>query len=64
MNSKSGPTYGLFDETIDLRAQGVTGFAADWVYSSYRDSPGKFSCNLGDEWDVSMLVQIVTHDDA
>jgi len=63
-NSKSGPTYGLFDEPVDLRTQGVTGFATDWVYPSYRDSPGKFSCNLGDEWDVSVLIQIVTHDDA
>ena len=63
-NSKSGPTYSLFDETIDLRAQGVMGFATDWVYPSYRYNPGKFLCNLGDEWDVSMLIQIVTYDDA
>ncbi len=48
-NSKSGPIYGLLYETVDLRTQSVMGFATDLVYTSYRDSPGKFSRNLADE---------------
>jgi hypothetical protein len=56
-----GPLFGLFDENLDLRANGVDGLG-EYLFGSYRQDPSRFSCLLRDEWDVATLLRIVAHE--
>lgn len=56
-----GPLFGLFDETQDLRVEGVEGLGPDFLFGSYRQDQARFSCLLCDEWDVAMLMRIMAH---
>lgn len=55
------PTYGLFDEDVDVRRIGAPGFPEDMFYPPLRASPGRWTCQVHDEWDLAMLVQLVLH---
>lgn len=57
-----GPLFGLFDATEDLRLVGVDGLAPDFLFGSYRQDQARFSCMLCDEWDVAMLMRILSHE--
>lgn len=56
-----GPLFGLFDENLDLRTNGVDGLA-EYLFGSYRQDPSRFSCLLRDEWDVATLLCIMAHE--
>jgi hypothetical protein len=53
-----GPTFGLFDPSVDLRQARVEGLAPDLVFGSHRENQAEFSCELDDEWDVAMLLRV------
>jgi hypothetical protein len=53
-----GPTFGLFDETRDLRATGLDGLSPNYLFGPYRADQAKFSCVVKDQWDVAMLLRI------
>jgi hypothetical protein len=57
-----GPTFGLFDAALDLRAESVQGLSPEWLFGAYSDNPAEFSCELGDEWDVATLMRLVLHE--
>jgi hypothetical protein len=57
-----GPLFGLFDETEDLRLQGVDGLAPDYLFGSYRQDQARFSCLVRDEWDVAALMRILARE--
>jgi hypothetical protein len=57
-----GPTFGLFDPALDLRAERIDGFAPDWVFGPYRENQSEFTCELDDEWDVATLLRFVFHE--
>ena len=61
--STIGSTFGLF-ENVDLRQRTITGFASDWVYPPYSESPSRFSCELDDEWDVAAFIWLVLAPDS
>jgi hypothetical protein len=54
-----GPTFGLFDASLDLRAERLQGLAPGWVFGAYRANPAEFSCEVQDEWDVATLLRLV-----
>ena len=54
-----GPLFGLFNPALDLRSKGVTGLSPDWVFGPYRENQSEFTCELADEWDVSMLLRML-----
>jgi hypothetical protein len=58
----TGPLFGLFQEDEDLRQAGLDGLLPDHVFGPYRENPARFTVLLRDEWDVAMLVRIVTHE--
>src|SRR5438067_2823098 len=45
-----GPTFGLFDPSLDLRGQRVDGLAPDFVFGPHRENPAQFTCEVEDEW--------------
>jgi hypothetical protein len=55
-----GPTFGLFDPSLDLLAEKPEGLAPDWIFGPYRENPAEFSCEVEDEWDVATLLRLVT----
>jgi len=57
-----GPTFGLFDPGVDLRAQPVDGLSPGHVFGPYRENPAQFTCELDDEWDVAMLLRFLCHE--
>jgi hypothetical protein len=57
-----GPTFGLFDPTLDLRSEHIEGLSPDFVFGPYRENPAEFSCALEDEWDVATLLRVVFHE--
>jgi hypothetical protein len=57
-----GPTFGLFDAALDLRASPLEGFGPDWVFGPYRENQAEFSCELEDEWDVAAFLRLVLHE--
>jgi hypothetical protein len=57
-----GPTFGLFDSALDLRAEPIAGLESHWVFGPYRENPSKFTCELEDEWDVATLLRLVLHE--
>jgi len=57
-----GPTFGLFDPSLDLRGAAVEGLAPDFVFGPYRESNAEFSCEVDDEWDVATLMRLVFHE--
>jgi hypothetical protein len=54
-----GPTFGLFDPTVDLRRLRVDGLAPDLVFAPYRENQAEFTCELEDEWDVMTLLRLM-----
>ena len=50
-------TFGLFDP--HRRLDTVAGFGPSWMYPPYAKSPGRFSCQLEDEWDLVMFMGLV-----
>jgi hypothetical protein len=50
-------TFGLFDSS--RRLDTLAGFDPSWVYPPYAESPGRFSCELEDEWDLVMFMGLV-----
>jgi hypothetical protein len=59
----TSPTFGLFDAVTDLRSKTVAGFEPEWLYPPYRESPGQFTCELGDEWDVVTFIRLMAYED-
>jgi hypothetical protein len=57
-----GPTFGLFDSTLDLRAARVDGLMPDWIFGPYGENQAEFSCEVEDEWDVMTLLSLVSHE--
>jgi hypothetical protein len=57
-----GPTFGLFDPTVDLRKVPVDGLGPDFVFAPYRENQSEFTCELDDEWDVATLLRFVFHE--
>ena len=57
-----GPTFGLFDPTVDLRKIQVDGLGRDLVFAPYRENQAEFTCELRDKWDVATLLQLVLHE--
>lgn len=53
------PTYELFDQDADVRRIGVPGFPEGMLFPCLRRSASRFTCQVHDEWDVAMLVQLV-----
>jgi hypothetical protein len=54
-----GPTFGLFDPSLDLRQAAVEGFMPDFVFGPYRENQSEFTCEVDDEWDVATLLRLV-----
>jgi len=54
-----GPTFGLFDESRDLRHIGLDGLSPDYLFGPYRHDQAKFSCVVKDQWDVATLLRIL-----
>lgn len=46
---------------MDVRRIAPPGFPVDMLYPSLRTSPGRFTCQLQDEWDVAMLCRLLLH---
>ena len=57
-----GPTFGLFDPTIDLRGERNEGLAPAYMFGPYRENPSEFTCELEDDWDVATLLRFVFHE--
>jgi hypothetical protein len=57
-----GPTFGLFDATLDLRGARVEGLMPNWVFGPYGENQAEFSCEVEDEWDVMTLLSLVNHE--
>lgn len=57
-----GPTFGLFDPSVDLRDERVKGLAPDCLFGPYRKNAAEFTCELEDEWDVATLLRFVFHE--
>jgi hypothetical protein len=57
-----GPTFGLFDPALDLRADRVDGLTPGWVFGPYQRDTAEFTCELEDEWDVATLLRFVFHE--
>ena len=57
-----GPTFALFDPSLDLRQLRVDGLPPDLVFGPYRENQAEFSCELDDEWDVMTLLRLVFFD--
>lgn len=57
-----GPLFGLFDESLDLRAFGADGLGPDYLFGPYRQEPARFSCLLCDEWDVATLLRLMAYE--
>jgi hypothetical protein len=56
-----GPTVGLFDPALDLRADNPEGLAPDFVFPPYQLNAAQFSCELDDEWDVATVLWFIFH---
>ena len=54
-----GPTFGLFDPSLDLRQAHVGGLAPEFVFGPYRESQAEFTCEVEDEWDVATLLRFI-----
>ena len=54
-----GPTFGLFDETRDLRPKVLTVCPPNYLFGPYRQDQAKFSCVIEDPWGVVMLLRIL-----
>jgi hypothetical protein len=57
-----GPVFGLFDQDGEVSSRMTTGFGETWTLPPLRKSPAAFSCELVDEWDVAMLVRLVSYE--
>ena len=57
-----GPTFGLFDPSIDLRGARVDGLTPEHVFGPHRENPSAFTCEVDDEWDVAMLLRFVFYE--
>jgi hypothetical protein len=57
-----GPTFGLFDPSLDLRHEGVDGLGGGLVFGPYRENPAEFTCEVEDEWDVATLLRFVCYE--
>jgi hypothetical protein len=55
-----GPTFGLFDETRDLRPERLDGLFPSCLFGPYRRDRAKFSCVVKDQWDVVTLLRILS----
>jgi hypothetical protein len=58
------PILGLFDDKQDRRGTAVAGFDAEWIHGSYRNDSTSFTCEIHDEWDLSALARLVSHQGA
>jgi hypothetical protein len=58
------PILGLFDDKQDLRGTAVAGFDAECIHGSYHNDSTCFTCEIHDEWDLSALVRLVSHQGA
>jgi hypothetical protein len=58
------PILGLFDEKQDLHGTAIAGFDAEWIHGSYHHDPTRLTCELHDEWDLSALVRLASHQSA
>jgi len=54
-----GPTFGLFDPSLDLRQAAVEGLMPEFVFGPYRENQAEFTCEVQDEWDVATLLRLV-----
>jgi hypothetical protein len=57
-----GPTFGLFDPTLDLRRGKVEGLGEGLVFGPYRENAAEFTCEVEDEWDVATLLRFVCNE--
>ena len=57
-----GPTFGLFDPSVDLRSAQIEGLGPDLVFGSYNENQAEWSCELEDEWDVATLLRLVFYE--
>lgn len=55
-----GPTFGLFDETRDLRPTNLDGLSPNHLFGPYRTDQAKYSCVVKDQWDVATLLRILS----
>jgi hypothetical protein len=55
-----GPTFGLFDETRDLRPEELDGLSPNYLFGPYRQDQARFSCVVKDQWDVATLLRILS----
>jgi hypothetical protein len=56
-----GPTFGLFDPSLDLRQEGVEGFVDGLLFGPHIENPAEFTCEVEDEWDVATLLRFVCY---
>lgn len=54
-----GPLFGLIDPERDLRPVGVPGMAEDQVFGPYAENPGRFTCELWDEFDLMSFITVM-----
>ncbi|HUH04645.1 MAG TPA: hypothetical protein VML75_21765 [Kofleriaceae bacterium] len=57
-----GPLFGLIAETEDLREADLDGLRPGHIFGPYRDNPARFTALVRDEWDVAMLMRIMSHE--
>ena len=55
-----GPTFGLFNEETDLSHEPISGFGPELTLPSFRTSRSAFTCELVDEYDVAMLIRLLS----
>lgn len=57
-----GPLFHLLDNDTVLSSTPIAGFGTEWTLPPYRTSQAAFTCMLTDEWDVAMLIRMMSHE--
>ncbi len=53
--------YDLIDESGTLVADEFDGFAADWVFPCYANSPARFTARVEDDWQLYAFIWVIVH---
>jgi putative addiction module component (TIGR02574 family) len=52
-----GPVFGLFDQDMELSDARISGLP---MFPSFRSDPGRFSCELIDEYDLAAFIRLLS----
>jgi hypothetical protein len=58
-SSNTHNMHQLFDINRDMSNTIIPGFSKGQIYGSYANNPAKFTCEVGNEWDVATLLRIL-----